>query len=906
MIGIRYNTEWVEMPGAYSINMVIANSMFDFESTEGEYSYQFSIPLSNFNKKLFGFPDIIENSLPMGKEYEVELWLGKEFWKYATMVTGKVGTTLSGKQKNLEVTLKSGAGEFITKLGKKLLKEIDYGNDERIPEAYRYFLTLIVATPDLQTSDQMNIDIWDGVGGHTHYNYTQNCTSPVFSDNVKALCDQINSDSAAHKFTASYRAYDQDLTNGNQRCWLYIRESVFMDADAGTVFTWSYINFPDPVHLSDNATPIDNIGLSYYDSEYVIIAHMNNVLLWPLYQKHFDNQGYCFPLMYNKAFSDGSTTAFATLPTEILINSYVGGTYEISYVLKSIPFPYLKYVFERIAAHMGYSLTGDFFSDAELATLILENMTVADQWDDAGFYDKINIAEHVEGLSCIDLMMSVKAMFGALYKFDARLKRCEITNLKSVLARKDYDNWTAKAAPATEIIPNDYDGITFSFTMDGGDAELSNAKPDITKLTLCEAVDTLADLPAAGNNYGDLRLVIDCNFWHVWVDKLFPTADAWVGLGEFMNDLKVGNGSMSITSRISPASIFKDQYITVDGSHTGTMPNTMPVAAQPGSEIAINYFNEVVPKLLFYRGIQKDGNNVDYPMASMDVYNYAGTKIANYAIKWDGLYGLVAMFLQDFINFMKGAKSVTFPMFLNKSDLINLDLFKKKFIDRNLYFLERLELNFTEKGMGDQLGYYKLYRPLADGVSYTDYETRTPAPCVTLDWVNMPVFENETGETIDITLEAVGCCEGDFTFSVYSGTLPPGISLVDGHFVGTFEAPCGEYTFTIKLMDECGNIKYYPKVWNVVCCEILDWTNEAIITNLNTMTAVNWLLTAEGCCDGAFIFSISSGTLPPDLSLAANTISGTTTDVGGTYTFTVKLVDECGNERLYVKTIIVS
>jgi hypothetical protein len=910
MIGIKYNGSFLEMPGRYSLNMVINSSLFRFKEIEGDWAYGFTLPLSDHNRKALNWPDLIENSDPTGQEYLIELWLENDFWKFGTMTVQNVVTG------GIEVNLKTGPGEFVTKLSNKKLKDIDFNNDERIPEAYRYLLTLILAPLETQTSDNIYVDIWDGTFGHTHYNYTGYCTEKLLKDSVSLFCDQINADSALHNMVASYKNFSIDESTGNQRCFFYLRQVEFVDLASIAEITLDYQNFPDPVHLSNNATPIDNNSVN--DEGFGNLKkHMNNLLLWPYYRDFFNNCHYCFPYMYNRNWGNEQVLLTYPMPSTVEVNTYLSGSYIIDMqdfpIQQAVPFPILRYVIERVIADLGYRLTGDFFTyqgsgsgaGNELENLILGNVVIADifeEWESlagpgiSSYFigHMIDIKNHVGEISCGDLLLSLKTMFGAAYDFDAKLKACRMTTMKSVLAEKAYNDWTSKTGKAIEIMPNEYKGLSFKFT-----------------LTMKDPVDHKSELPSVGNSYFDLRLVLDHNFWYVWKLVDIGTAGGhpeWVGIGEFMNDLIINDGSEEVVSGISPTSIFIDQYVSSQRLTVpfGEFPKTvMPVAMQPGNSYYFTLENEYTPKILFWRGLHKDGDNNNYPLASMDVYDYGFNKIANFAIKWDGQYGLVAQFLQDVINFLKGTKQVTFPLYLEKADLINLDMFKKKFIDRNLYFPDRLELNFNEDGLGDQVGYFNLYRPKADGNSFSVFEPDV-TPCTTLDWLNPNHASSELDETIAWILEADGCCEGMFEFSLYSGNLPPGLELVDNEITGTITDPCGTYEFTIMLIDNCGNIRYYVQKWVVLCCEDLEWINPSVVTDLETNQAVNWALMPDGCCEGIFEFSISDGILPPELTLADNRISGNTTENPGEYTFTVKLIDNCGNERFYPKIVVVS
>jgi len=128
-----------------------------------------------------------------------------------------------------------------------------------------------------------------------------------------------------------------------------------------------------------------------------------------------------------------------------------------------------------------------------------------------------------------------------------------------------------------------------------------------------------------------------------------------------------------------------------------------------------------------------------------------------------------------------------------------------------------------------------------------------------------------------------------YTFSVSSGTLPPGLTLntSTGAISGTPTAPG---TFTIKVTDANGamgtgcSITVNPGPPVVTC--------SAINTGTVGMPFNSPALTVTGGT-APYTFSVSSGTLPAGLTLNASTgaITGTPTAPG---TFTIKVTDANG------------
>jgi hypothetical protein len=133
-----------------------------------------------------------------------------------------------------------------------------------------------------------------------------------------------------------------------------------------------------------------------------------------------------------------------------------------------------------------------------------------------------------------------------------------------------------------------------------------------------------------------------------------------------------------------------------------------------------------------------------------------------------------------------------------------------------------------------------------------------------------------------------------YTWSVSSGSLPPGLNLSSPNgttetISGTPTTP-GTYTFTLQVTDS---------VSETATSQTLSITVNPVLavktTSLPAATggqAYNVTLAATGGIPPYGNWSVSSGSLPPGLTLNSPTgkISGTP-DVAGTYTFTVTVTD---------------
>jgi len=118
-----------------------------------------------------------------------------------------------------------------------------------------------------------------------------------------------------------------------------------------------------------------------------------------------------------------------------------------------------------------------------------------------------------------------------------------------------------------------------------------------------------------------------------------------------------------------------------------------PATLQEGNMVEKVDVTEFSPRLLFYRGMQKDSNNDDYPMGSSDVWDYDWNKIsdANLSLRWDGDYGLYEKCWKGFLHWWINRKLAKWKV----KDPCVFDFDKIYTIDRSRYILKKKSTVFS-------------------------------------------------------------------------------------------------------------------------------------------------------------------------------------------------------------------
>lgn len=190
-----------------------------------------------------------------------------------------------------------------------------------------------------------------------------------------------------------------------------------------------------------------------------------------------------------------------------------------------------------------------------------------------------------------------------------------------------------------------------------------------------------------------------------------------------------------------------------------------------------------------------------------------------------------------------------------------------------------IDANGLISGTSTQIGTSAIVIRVTQGICSTtknyNFVLNAPCPAILLNPAQLP-NGNVNNQYLSTNLVASGGI-APYSFSVTSGTLPTGVTLLNGTISGTPNAQ-GTFSFVIAATDAngCSGSTSYTVVINQAC--------GTLVFSPNTLTAatatVNYVqnITVTG---GVAPYSIvlTSGTLPTGLSFANGTISGAATVV---------------------------
>ncbi|MBI3765430.1 MAG: putative Ig domain-containing protein [Ignavibacteriales bacterium] len=180
------------------------------------------------------------------------------------------------------------------------------------------------------------------------------------------------------------------------------------------------------------------------------------------------------------------------------------------------------------------------------------------------------------------------------------------------------------------------------------------------------------------------------------------------------------------------------------------------------------------------------------------------------------------------------------------------------------------------------------------------YEVSMSCPTITISPSSLP--GGIVGTSYNQTLSASGGTT-PYTFAMTSGTIPLGLTLSSGGVLSGTPSTIGSYTFTVTATDNhgCTGNQNYSITIN---CPVLT-LSPSTLPNGTVGSAYSQNLSAAGGTT-PYSFTVSSGSLPPGLSLsAAGELSGTPTTVGSSV-FTITGTDAQGCTGSHSYTISIS
>jgi hypothetical protein len=185
--------------------------------------------------------------------------------------------------------------------------------------------------------------------------------------------------------------------------------------------------------------------------------------------------------------------------------------------------------------------------------------------------------------------------------------------------------------------------------------------------------------------------------------------------------------------------------------------------------------------------------------------------------------------------------------------------------------------------------------------------TITPTGCIPLSITSPSVLSTGTvGSAYTYQITASGG-QPPISFSLLSGSLPPGMNLGSTGLITGMPTSSGNYTFTVRATDSCAggaqtSDKSLSITVNLATCPPLSITSPSVLSTGTVGSVYTYQLTTSGG-QVPITFSLVGGSLPPGLNLSATGLISGLPTTAGNYTFMVSATDSCAGGAQIVQKI---
>ncbi|MDX2042070.1 MAG: putative Ig domain-containing protein [Acidobacteriota bacterium] len=175
------------------------------------------------------------------------------------------------------------------------------------------------------------------------------------------------------------------------------------------------------------------------------------------------------------------------------------------------------------------------------------------------------------------------------------------------------------------------------------------------------------------------------------------------------------------------------------------------------------------------------------------------------------------------------------------------------------------------------------------------YSILVVCPNITLNPASLPAATRGVAYSQNITASGG---DSPYTYSLVSGSIPPGMFLGSNGSIGGTSNVTGTYSFLVRATDNNGCTGQRAYTVTVNCPNFLIFPANVPGATIGVPYSQNFTTTGG---QSPYAYSLASGTLPPGMLLGSGGAFGGTPNTVGTYTFTLRSTDAngCADTRSY-------
>jgi len=369
-----------------------------------------------------------------------------------------------------------------------------------------------------------------------------------------------------------------------------------------------------------------------------------------------------------------------------------------------VPFPYLHFVISKIFEHIGWTVNGDVFDDADFLKITMVNFRAID-WcipsvGGLAVYlphetISFNLSDHLPDITISEFLIALKNRFGFEFKVDSIRRTFGINWVKTIKDAEvvDYTNY------ANPKIERGFFTSQTKYSLVNDDGQ-GGGFLDTNVVNYTGIVNQKSDLPAAGETYyNHVKYVCRENNYYI-CELNDDSSYSWNLLTYNLYDYKVTDSNEDITSKAGTTGMEAyDSYLTL-----------LPRIDISGEWFGRSEYSSAWGiHLVFFHGLKaiSSGSTQRYPYASAHIYDPSGNQVAQYGLSFtcyqtDGTdVGLYITFWKDFLTLISAYEECEIKLMLPLDKYLSLGFDKIISISGVNLLIKKKNEKFPYKGIFD-------------------------------------------------------------------------------------------------------------------------------------------------------------------------------------------------------------
>lgn len=356
----------------------------------------------------------------------------------------------------------------------------------------------------------------------------------------------------------------------------------------------------------------------------------------------------------------------------------------------AMPFLRLDFVLEKLFSAGGFALKNKWQTTDELRLLTIYNNYNITNIATGGWSFSFDPKNHISKTKGGDYLKKLARLFNLGVFVNYFDKTAELIPLEGLLERAAQHDWTGKAVDnytvsQTKNYPTrfGYESLydELAYYLGWKDSPLENGIPS---WVLGEVDDLNALTTADAQGY--------------YLEKTTNLIAEWFPLA--------GSPYFAGRTKYMPVINDSDDVKYVAGISTGWLRDLDPITPQVKVKGTVGIEkNDCPDKLFFYRGMQKNADDDDYPMGDTMGFKLNKTVLsvegspAEYSLYWDRERGLYNRWWKNWHYFLKNKRDVKRQFALTVRDVRNFSFADKVRVDNQNYFVKKLHLTLSQRGL---------------------------------------------------------------------------------------------------------------------------------------------------------------------------------------------------------------